>query len=271
VFEENKNGVVFNNDNLFSKAYIKDCEFDSTANSGIVIESASAVENSNFEDCSFTNVNSDALQINAELQRSKIEGFTVQGGGLTRFGVNRVSGSGTLRNVRINDIITDEISQSKFSDVAGSANGILHTIEGLGYNSSNDPRSAGDWNGNGREGVEVLWTDGSGNRRIAKYADSSWSNQSTENSVTNVSSDVSTSGEGVYIVDSSGAARTLTLSSADAEDGNQVSVKRNGANTVTVDTEGSETIDDATTQDIQNDDDSLVVVFNASASNWEII
>jgi len=85
-----------------------------------------------------------------------------------------------------------------------------------------------------------------------------------------VSSSVSTSGEEVISVDSSGGAVTLTLSSGDAIDGKKTMVKRNGANSVTIETEGSETIDDGTSFSLGADNDSVTLVYNSGNTDWEV-
>lgn len=84
------------------------------------------------------------------------------------------------------------------------------------------------------------------------------------------SSNISTSGDGYYSVDSSGGAVTVTLASADATDGTEINVKRNGGNTVTVDTEGTETIDDGSTFDLAADNEAVTVVYNSDNTDWEV-
>lgn len=88
--------------------------------------------------------------------------------------------------------------------------------------------------------------------------------------LSNVSSSSSTSGDDFYSVNSSGGSVTLTLSSSDAEDGRVVHVKRNGSNVVTIDTEGSKTIDESSSVDIDSDKNAVKLVYNSSNSNWEI-
>jgi hypothetical protein len=65
---------------------------------------------------------------------------------------------------------------------------------------------------------------------------------------------------------------TITLASADAESGNQIVVKDVGgtasSNVITVDTEGSETIDGDTSVDIDVDGGSLQVV--GDGTNWDV-
>lgn len=85
-----------------------------------------------------------------------------------------------------------------------------------------------------------------------------------------VSSNTTASGDGYYSVDTSGGAVTLTLASADAMDGIEINVKRNGANSVTIDTEGSETVDDSTSISLGTDNDSATLVYNADTSDWEV-
>ena len=88
--------------------------------------------------------------------------------------------------------------------------------------------------------------------------------------LSNVSSSTTTSGDDFYSVDPSGGSVTLTLSSADAEDGRVIHVKsKSGGNTVTIDTEGSETIGKQSSKDLSGDRTSIMVVYNGSSSNWE--
>lgn len=83
-----------------------------------------------------------------------------------------------------------------------------------------------------------------------------------------------TSGEEVALVDTStiGAASTLTLASADANAGNQVLVVDStgtaASNLITVDTEGAETIDGASSTII--DDQYGSALFTSDGSNWFI-
>jgi len=56
---------------------------------------------------------------------------------------------------------------------------------------------------------------------------------------------------------------------ADAVGGREVNVKRDGAYDVTVDTEGSETIDGADSVDLQ-DKGSVTLVCNNAENDWEI-
>jgi len=85
------------------------------------------------------------------------------------------------------------------------------------------------------------------------------------------STSASTDGSGYYLVDTdaAGAAATLTLASADAVGGREVNVKRDGANDVTVETEGNETIDDAENINLQ-DKGSVTLIYDGAGSNWEV-
>lgn len=51
--------------------------------------------------------------------------------------------------------------------------GTRNLVEGIGDNGTDDPSSAGDWNGNGREGVKVFWDNG-GTDTLAEYISGSW-------------------------------------------------------------------------------------------------
>jgi len=84
-----------------------------------------------------------------------VVGNSINGGGDAKFGVQFGSGSrdcaaygNTIRNVQ-------------FWPVRDT--GTRNVINGFSRNGANDPASAGDWNGNGREGVIVKWDDGAGN------------------------------------------------------------------------------------------------------------
>lgn len=83
---------------------------------------------------------------------------------------------------------------------------------------------------------------------------------------------LTTSGESVVLADTSGAALTVTLSSADAYEGNEVVVKdaggNAGTNAITIDTEGSETIDGGTSTSVGTNYGSARLV--SDGSNWFI-
>lgn len=95
-------------------------------------------------------------------------------------------------------------------------------------------------------------------------------NQHIRQDRSDISSNGSTDGSGVYSVDTSGGAVTFTLSTADSNDGAMMFFKRNGANTLTLDTEGSQTIGDSSTHDLTADNESVTLIFNATNSDWEI-
>jgi hypothetical protein len=84
-----------------------------------------------------------------------------------------------------------------------------------------------------------------------------------------ISSSQTTDGHGYYSVDSSGGAVTLTIASADAINGRELNVKRRGANTVTIDTEGSETIDGSSSYTLDVDNESVTLVYNSNFTEWE--
>lgn len=81
---------------------------------------------------------------------------------------------------------------------------------------------------------------------------------------------VTTSGEEVLLVDTSGGAVTVTLASADVATGNSVAVVdvggAAGTNTITVDTEGSETIDNASSAQV--DSDYGAASYTSDGTNW---
>lgn len=88
-----------------------------------------------------------------------------------------------------------------------------------------------------------------------------------------VSSDVSSDGSGYYSIDTSGGSRTFTVASTDAVDGREINIKRNGGNSVDINTEGSETIDDVSTAPqltLSSDNESVTLVYNSTNIDWEV-
>ncbi|WP_292484880.1 hypothetical protein [Methanohalobium sp.] len=95
----------------------------------------------------------------------------VEGGSTTS---HVVDNQGTITNVAFADITSRGLTGSKYVNVVNDpTNAPRCTIEGLGYNGSNDPSSGGVWNGNGVEGVRVLW-DNNGTSTLAEYVNGSW-------------------------------------------------------------------------------------------------
>ena len=88
--------------------------------------------------------------------------------------------------------------------------------------------------------------------------------------LSNVSSNTTTSGDDFYSVDTSGGSVTLTLSSSDAETGRVIHVKRNGTQKVTIDTQGSETIEGRSSAQLGSDEESVRLVYNGANSDWEV-
>jgi len=81
------------------------------------------------------------------------------------YGIYVMSGCSDI-NVNSNSIRAS--GTGKYDDA-----GTRTVIDGLGKNGANDPASAGDWNGNGREGVKVKWNDGT-NYYISTYLGGTW-------------------------------------------------------------------------------------------------
>jgi len=63
---------------------------------------------------------------------------------------------------------------------------------------------------------------------------------------------------------------TVTLSNADASNGNEIHVKRIGTNSVFVDTEGSQTIEGSNEIEITQSGNAVKLAFNNTTNNWEI-
>ena len=89
---------------------------------------------------------------------------------------------------------------------------------------------------------------------------------------TAISAAANTSGPGLYRVDTTGGAVTLTLDSDDAVAGREITVKdtgNGGTNNVTIATEGAETIDGAATQTISTNYGYMRLC--SDGTNWDII
>jgi hypothetical protein len=77
--------------------------------------------------------------------------------------------------------------------------------------------------------------------------------------------------QGVYIGDTSSGAATLELQKELEVDGTIVEVKRNGVNTLTVSTATDATVKGSASFDIGADGDSIRLVYDRNADNWEEI
>jgi hypothetical protein len=93
-----------------------------------------------------------------------------------------------------------------------------------------------------------------------------------ERATASVSTNTTTSGEEVLLVDTTGGAVTITLASADLATGNVVTVVDIGgaaaSNAITVDTEGGEGIDGGATTTVGSDYGATVVVGDAGSGQW---
>lgn len=71
-------------------------------------------------------------------------------------------------------------------------------------------------------------------------------------------------------VDTSGGTVTVTLPDAPSNEP-EFTIKRDGANTVTIDTAGTENIDGSTSLDLTNDNDFITVAYDSAATEWHQI
>lgn len=84
-----------------------------------------------------------------------------------------------------------------------------------------------------------------------------------------VSSNTTSSGSAIYLVDTSGGAKTFTLASSDATNEESIGVVNiSGDNTVTVETESTETIDPNGDSSKTLSTGGYLVWFNGDGSNW---
>ena len=86
------------------------------------------------------------------------------------------------------------------------------------------------------------------------------------------STTATTDGSAYYLVDSdaAGAEVTVTLASADAEEGREINIKRDGVYDVTINTESTETIDGSNSIVLNQDQQSVTLVYNSADSDWEV-
>jgi len=104
-----------------------------------------------------------------------MEHVDIEGEGSTN---HIVDNQGQISDFSFRDIYYQNLTGTPYVNVKNDvANTTRVLFNGLGYNGSNDPSSAGDWNGNGEEGVRVLWDNG-GTPTIAEYVDGTWYNRS---------------------------------------------------------------------------------------------
>jgi hypothetical protein len=109
------------------------------------------------------------------------------GTGETGIRVANVTGLSVERNTILGNgdlgvFITPDAEDTRFSgedlitEVTNAINdsGVRTLRNGVGTNGSNDPSSAGEWNGEGREGVTVKWDDGAGTDYFSIYRNGQW-------------------------------------------------------------------------------------------------
>jgi len=153
----------------------------------------SANQNATTVDAFRINANIDSLYLNNIYEAGydnsflKVEsGATIEAGGISNTyvtGMGRqnyfIDNQGSIKDFDLGSgIRVKNLTGSKYNNFKNDINNTSRiTIGGLGYNGSNDPSSAGDWNGNGEEGVRVLW-DNRGYPTIAEYVDGTWYNRS---------------------------------------------------------------------------------------------
>jgi len=85
-----------------------------------------------------------------------------------------------------------------------------------------------------------------------------------------VSAATTTDGSGYYRVDTSGGDVTLTLSTEDATDQRKTSVKNVGGGTTTVETEGSASVTGEPRIQLEQDRQSVTLIYNGGQDDWEI-
>jgi hypothetical protein len=79
----------------------------------------------------------------------------------------------TLVNVDADSVSDVSIRSEALSWPAVRDTGTRTTINGIGRNGSMDPRTGGDWNGHGYDGLVVTWDD-EGTNAVEQYVDGAW-------------------------------------------------------------------------------------------------
>lgn len=137
------------------------------------IKCASNLSDSIISSCVFDEATNAALAVEsgATVDTVKVSNCHIQGNGVTTNGINN---QGTIINCDIQNFSAENLTGSKYVNVINdTTNTTRVTLDGLGYNGANDPSAGGDWNGNGREGVRVLWDNG-GTPTLAEYVNGTW-------------------------------------------------------------------------------------------------
>jgi len=85
-----------------------------------------------------------------------------------------------------------------------------------------------------------------------------------------VSADYTTENNQYVSVDTSSQSVTVTLATADAFNGNEINIKRNGTNRLVIDTEGSATVEGGTDISLDFDGEAVTLVYNPTNTDWEV-
>lgn len=169
-----------------------------------------------------------------------------------------LGGSTTLDYVDLND--TESSFPIPNTDLDNSSIEIAGTTVSLGGSTTPEVTDLGG--SNGTQG-QFLQTDGT---------DLSFKTVSAEQTAT-TSSNFTTSGQTTVFADVSFNTLTVTLATSDADDGSKVRVVDKsgnaGSNNITVNTEGSQTINGETSAILNNDFEA--VTFQSDGSNWFIV
>jgi hypothetical protein len=114
-----------------------------------------------------------------------------------------------------------------------------------------------------RNGADVKVYSGGSTRNLSDISSSGLSAKQ-------VSTNTTTSGSGIYLVDTSSSAITLTLSTSDATGEASIGVLNiSGSNGVTVNTQGGETIDPGGASSKTLTTEGYVVWFHGDGTNWD--
>jgi hypothetical protein len=213
-----------------------------------------------------TDANSGAIRLgnsSALKWRNEADSADVRGIEVNAFDSVIVGGGGNTNNVILgadNGIIrADGNNITRVGGTTDASTGAIRLANGASINAPNN-------GGTGDFGLTFTGDD-----TIQVDADVAFApDTSLQHDRQDVSTNITTDGSGYYSVDTSGGAVTVTLATADATDGKEINIKRNGANDMTINTEGTQTIDGSSSITLSVDDEAATVVYNGTNSDWEV-
>lgn len=165
-----------------SECFFTGCQFETAKEHSIFLDCTSGGVNAiRFNGCNFNGNSFDAANTSDNINISRTAGGNTCSGTISGCTFRSNSGLGNSPRYHIN--IADgsgfsfHVGDDNVFSGAGTGNYNVHAnatrclINGMGNNGANDPTSAGEWNGQGVEGVTVVKTD---TNTLYRYANGEW-------------------------------------------------------------------------------------------------